>query len=357
MAPMNSSDIVANLRPDDESTHLSGSHEYWNESFYFNFFDSKQQWSGFSRIGFSPNQGYADGFICLYFPDGSSGFIRNWEASTDPKTKKSAVGAMQHICHEPFKKWQLLYQGPIYHFREPESMANFGRSMLADVPQKQLNLDITFVPLHPPFDFHDSMRKRLIPWQELSKKFHPKYLTKHLGSLFRKLRLAPTMSGANHYEQAGQIEGSITVDDEVFKIKGYGQRDHSWGVRDMRVPSNWRWLSCQFGDTLCFNAIQVDVLALRVSGGYVYHEGQLDVVIDWLCEPHYEDGKHWPDHVAVSIKTRSGKQLHLHAKAITNIPVLAPVEGDVTLVTASRGLYEWQGKKAYGIIEFMEQLK
>jgi hypothetical protein len=124
----------------------------------------------------------------------------------------------------------------------------------------------------------------------------------------------------------------------------------------MRVPANWRWLSCQFGETFCFNATQVDALALRVSGGYVFHEGQLDVLARWTCEPHYEDGKPWPERVEVCLTTRGGKEFRLQGRALAHVPVLAPAGRTLTLVTANRGLYTWQGQTSHGMIEFMEQL-
>ena len=124
----------------------------------------------------------------------------------------------------------------------------------------------------------------------------------------------------------------------------------------MSVPSSWRWLSCQFGEEFCFNATQVDVLALRVSGGYVFHEGQLDVIQDWACLPHYEGEKRWPERIEVSLTTRGGKQFALQGQVLTSIPVLAPAGSSLNLVTESRGLYRWHGREAYGMIEFMEQL-
>jgi hypothetical protein len=124
----------------------------------------------------------------------------------------------------------------------------------------------------------------------------------------------------------------------------------------MRVPANWRWLSCQFGETLCFNATQVDVLALRVSGGYVFYQGELDVVRRWSCWPRYQGGSLWPRSVQIHLETRGGQRFQLQAKTLAHIPVLATAGRYVTLVTASRGCYNWQGQTAHGIVEFMEQL-
>lgn len=340
--------------PQDENLHAPSPQRFWNESYYINFFDARASWGGATRISFSPNQKFADGFICLYLPDGTTGFIRTWD-SLDNAPSQQAVGALNFTCIEPFQAWRVEYDGPIYHFAEPDTMANFNRTMLAAVPQKHLTLQLDFSPLHPPFDFHDSMRIQFLPARELLAKAHPRLWLRNLQSLIRKAPLVRTMSGASHYEQAGRIQGTLEIDGESVAITGFGQRDHSWGVRDMRVPANWRWLSCQFGGTFCFNATQVDVLALRVAGGYIFHDDQLDVIINWVCRPHYTSDKKL-ESLAVTLTTRSGKSFDLRGKPLTNIPVLAPAENSLTRVTESRGLYAWQGQTAFGIIEFMEQL-
>ena len=339
----------------DEKTHPPGPHKHWNESFYLNFFDDREQWSGASRISFSPNQGFADGFICMFFPDGATGFIRTWEAC-DHHSNRSSVSTIEHMCLEPFERWRLRYEGPIYYFADPASMGDFAQSVLTDLPTRQISLDLEFSALHEPFDFHASMKKGLLSSSELLGKLRPSYFLGHLGPAIRKMKLIRTMSGAQHYEHAGRISGTIKIDGETSDINGYGQRDHSWGVRDMRVPNAWRWFSCQFADELCFNATEVKLLAFRVSGGYVYHEGRSEPLADWSLEAEMDKSGRWGKTVSLSLTAQSGKQFQINGEAAANIPVIVNTGGYVGMVNEARARFSWNGKTAYGISEFMGQL-
>lgn len=339
----------------DEKTHPPGPHEHWNESFYLNFFDDREQWGLASRIGFFPNQRFADGFVCMYFPDGATGFIRVWEPCEDHANRTSA-GAIEHVCIEPFKKWRLRYEGPIYYFDEPASMGDFGRSVLTDLPARELSLDLEFDALHDVFDFHASMKRGLLPAGELLAKLKPDYFLSHLGPAVRKVRDVRTMSGAQHYEHAGRISGTVIVDGKVHELGGYGQRDHSWGVRDMRVPDKWRWFSCQFGDELCFNAIEVKLLAFRVSGGYVHHDGLSEPLDDWSFEAEMDSTDRWARKLSLLLITRSGKKFRIEGEAAANIPVIVNTGGYAAIVDEARTKFTWEGKTAYGISEFMGQL-
>jgi predicted secreted hydrolase len=126
---------------------------------------------------------------------------------------------------------------------------------------------------------------------------------------------------AQHYEQAGRISGTIRIDNEMFNFSGHGQRDHSWGVRDTRVPTHWRWFSCQFGEDLCLNATRVETLAFRSYGGYVYH------------------------------------RFEIRGEAKINVPINAPTEETVVVANEACMRYQWQDRTTLGISEFMGQLR
>ena len=49
--------IVGNITPEDDYTHLVGPENNFNESVYFNFFDNKSNRGGFIRIGNRANEG------------------------------------------------------------------------------------------------------------------------------------------------------------------------------------------------------------------------------------------------------------------------------------------------------------
>jgi len=53
----------------------------------------------------------------------------------------------------------------------------------------------------------------------------------------------------SHMIQAGDYSGSFTVGDEVHKVSDWwGQRDHSWGIRDHARCPLWMWLAIQLPD-------------------------------------------------------------------------------------------------------------
>jgi len=339
----------------DENVHPAGAHRYWNESFYLNFFDHEGRWGGATRIGLSPNQSFGEGFILFFFPGGGVGFIRAVEPCPD-HPGESKVGPFIHECVEPFKTWKFRYQGPIFFFKDSEAMADFSRTMLHQLPTKQLKVDLEFSAIHDIFDFHRSMKIKLISPGELFKKLRPSYFLTHLGPGLRKAKLLRTMSGAQHYEHAGRVSGAIEIDGERHSFDGFGQRDHSWGVRDMRVPSNWRWFSGQFQGEMCFNAIKVEILAFRASGGYVFHKGKAEAITDWSFKVELDDSQRWAKRFGLTMRTASGERFEVSGRAIDNIPVIVNTGGYVQVVNEAMAAIEWEGRVGLGVSEFMEQL-
>ena len=59
------------LEPADEYMHENAGESNFNESMYFNFFDTSQRRGGFVRLGNRPNERHAEMTVCLYEPDGS----------------------------------------------------------------------------------------------------------------------------------------------------------------------------------------------------------------------------------------------------------------------------------------------
>ena len=200
------------------------------------------------------------------------------------------------------------------------------------------------------------MRREWLSGAELLAKLRPRYFFTHLGPAMRKLTLLRTMSGAQHYEHAGRIEGTVRIDGEAYDVKGFGQRDHSWGVRDMRVPANWRWFSGQFGDQLCFNAIKVEVLGLRASGGYVYHDGKVEALTGWSYDAESPAPRQGPRRLKLDLACGSGKRFALTGTALTDIPVIALTGGYASIVNEAHTRFVCGDKVGHGVSEFMEQL-
>jgi hypothetical protein len=338
----------------DEHWHSPTKHLHWNESFYFNFFDDTTGWACAARVGATPNAGERDGFICLYLPDQTTGFIRVAEPIGLLGDEIQAAG-IQFRCVEPFRNWHIHYDGPILHFSEPASDADLRRTLAADRPSKHLKLDLQVEAAHPPFDY-DERSVRLRPFNESARRSARRTPLQTLQRTCHALLALPSMMGAHHYEQSGTVRGILELDGARTKIDGRGQRDHSWGVRDMRAPASWRWLSCQFGAELCFNATQVDLLGMRVQGGFVAHGGTAEALESWRYEPTYGSSAFWPDSLGVVLTAKSGYQFALEAEVVSPLPVVAKTEREDVLVTAARAKYVWGERVAHGMVEFMEQL-
>jgi hypothetical protein len=342
------------LEPADEQWHQPTKHPHWNESFYFNLFDTETGWACATRVGVTPNADEQDGFICLYLPDQTTGFIRTSQ-SLDEDRSRIASGGIEVRCVEPLRSWHVQYDGPIHHFAEPATNEGLRRTLDPSAPTKHLQLDLELRSLHAPFDYD----KRTIGMRPLGELFRGATSGNPLRTAHKALRALvalPAMIGAHHYEQSVTVRGTITLDGHPCSVRGLGQRDHSWGVRDMRAPANWRWLSCQFGETLCFNATQVDVLGMRVQGGFVLHDGLTEALESWRYEATHSVSSFWPDTLGVVLTTKSGSQFAIEAKVVTPLPVIARTEDDDVLVTAARAKYHWGGQTADGMVEFMEQL-
>jgi hypothetical protein len=342
------------LQPSDEHWHASTKQAHWNESFYFNAFDTDAGWACAVRVGVSPNAGTRDGFICLYLPDHATGFIRMSQSLGDDRAV-IAVGGIELHCAEPFGGWRISYDGPIHHYQRAASSGDILRTLDTRVPTKHFALELEVEGSSPAVDYDDrSVRMR--PVGEMLRFGKRSAPFRTLRRTLRALGALPAMMAAHHYEQSMTVRGTVTVDGERHLIAGHGQRDHSWGVRDMGVPVSWRWVSCQFGDDLCFNATQVDVLGMRVQSGFVQQGGDTEALDSWGYEARHDTSPYWPDSMDLWLKTKSGRRLALEAEVTTPLPVIADPDSRDVLVTAARAKYRWGGRVADGMVEFMERL-
>ena len=342
------------LQPSDEHWHESTKQAHWNESFYFNVFDTDAGWACAVRVGASPDAGARDGFICLYLPDQTTGFIRTSQSSVGEESQ-IAAGGIELRCAEPFRRWDITYDGPIHHYDRAASASDIFRTLDPNARTKHLVLALEVEGLSAAVDYEDrSVRVR--PFGELFGFGKPRSALGAFRRMLRALGALPAMMGAHHYEQSMTVRGTLTLDGESCSIDGHGQRDHSWGVRDMGVPASWRWVSCQFGEDLCFNATRVDVLGMSVQSGFVHIGGATEALGAWGYEATHDASPYWPNLMDLWLKTKSGRRIALQAEVATPLPVIAdPTSRDV-LVTAARAEYRWEGRTAHGMVEFMERL-
>lgn len=345
--------------PRDEGTHRAGAHPFWNESFYFNFFDAEGGYGGATRIGFSPNRAHRDGFVCFYFPDGEVGFVRT-NAPLAPAEhgldgQPIACGPLVFVCERPFERWRASYRGPIFVADDPMAFGDLMRVACVDLPRRDVEIELVFESVHEPFDFHPTSRKGLLAPSRWGSELARRSPVLAAGVALHALSSLPAMMGATHYEQAVEVSGRIRIDGRERTFRGMGQRDHSYGVRDMRVPTRWRWVSCQMGRELCFNVTRVEVLGLEVTGGYAFVDGRPVGLVASALEGDVDARGRLPESMGLALSLPDGRDLAIPIRILRQLPIAIETEGRGAVVNETLARFELGGRSAIGIVEAMER--
>ena len=176
-----------------DKLHTPDAYKNWNESFYFNWYDKKQNICCFTRIGLTPNKDEKNMFLFFMLPNGKKLGIREntpLKTLTEKDKLVLTVNDLQFIKKTNEKEWQLIYDGKAFDSYQPKD------------PAVQLQFNLHFTGLHSIFNYRDC------PISALQKK-HSKDVA------------------SDHLEQYGKITGSLTVEDNTYEINALGERDHS----------------------------------------------------------------------------------------------------------------------------------
>jgi len=341
------------ITPDDEGPHESGDDARWNESHFLHFVDGESKIAGLSRVASSPNAGFRDGNVSLLLPDGSIGLVRTIEGREDGK--EGRAGSLLWTCLTPLRRWRLEYDGPVYVFDRPEEVLAlpFGQEKRRS---RGLILDLEFEGFHDPVDFYPLTTPRL-PVALIDGLFRtPVRAFRALADLPRNLRTVSRLGGARHYEQACAVRGSLVLDGRSFEVKGTGQRDHSWGVRDWRVFTKYRWLAGRFGPDLAFSAVRIDIVGFRPRGGYVWHDGRAARVVEFKLKSVDEPLGLGAREVRAELRTDAGRSYSIRGSVARNLPQTARLGGFETCVTSGLTRFEWEGREGWGSSEYLDQL-
>jgi hypothetical protein len=179
------------LSEQDEYLHQPSKEHKWRESYYFNWADLDNNISGFSTIGILPNEKKRE-FVFLLFTK-----VKNEVYYKEPQFDKYS-GEINEMLKDkrltysmilPFKKWEIKYNS------------------------RKIKFQILFETRFPTYNFG----------KDSSASWH------------------------QHFEASGNVQGSIEFNDgNLINLKGYGQRDKSWGYRDWYQFEKWHAAHFQF---------------------------------------------------------------------------------------------------------------
>ena len=321
------------LDPQDEYTHTPEAAGNYNESMYFNAFDSARGIGLWVRIGNRPNEGHAEMSCCVYLPDGRVGFM--FGRPKIEHNREMAAAGMRFEVIEPFKRLRVSYAGELLMMDEPMAMAD-PSSAFKRFPKKPAVIELDFEGVSP---MHGGEIVNLdgSPWA-----LDPEQ------AVYR-----------GHTEQNMAVEGHVSVDGQRYDFRGgTGYRDKSWGPRHWHSFSWYKWLpvtfSRDFGVLLSIKP--KGGKALPVSGN-VLRNGVYEPVIAGRIETDY-DAQYVPRGLRAWVMTAAG-EYRITGRVLTTVPLRHKLKSSsdpsrYTRITESMTEYRCGDLRVLGMTEYCD---
>jgi hypothetical protein len=215
----------------DEQRHAPGAEPLWSESWYLDFFDADQGIGGYVRLGLYPGQQTAWYWACVVGPD------------------RQLVTVIDHDVPIP--------PTPSHEIRTEGLWADYTVETALD--HVSVGVEAFAVGVDDPAEVYGDLRGDRVPlgfdleWETDGRSF--------------------AYPGVTRYEVPCRVHGEVLVGAERYEIDGYGQRDHSWGVRDW-WSYGWSWTAGRLDDGTRFHAVDVRLGDDALYGtGYVQDPG------------------------------------------------------------------------------------
>ena len=213
----------------DEGRHEPGPEQLWGESWYFDFVAEGGALGGYVRLGFYPALGTAWYWAYLVGDGRPLVAVRDHDVPI-PKGRPLEVRAeglwSELVCETPHEHWSVNLEAFAVAMNDPADAYRDERG-----ERIALGLDLEWVAAGPS---------------------HP-------------------YTGMTRYEQACSVAGEVLVGDERISVDGWGERDHSWGVRDWWAFP-WCWTAGRLDDGTAFHASR-PLLDVPYSAGFVLPAG------------------------------------------------------------------------------------
>jgi hypothetical protein len=323
--------IALRLEPVDEYMHELGPEPNFNESMYFNAYDSETNLGGFFRLGNRANEGTGEMTACLYLPDGRVAFMFRRPKVTDNSAFNAA--GMRFEVVEPFKELTISYEGPVVLLDDPLEMAD-PRAAFTNNPHAACAVELSYGGCSAMFGGEpDQPAER--PGEEFAR---------------------------GHYEQLGEARGTVRVGEDSWDLHGFGLRDHSWGPRYWQAPFYYRWLTANFGPDFGFMGSRI---ARRdnegIRGGFVWDGEKLHLCTGFRIATVWEGEDQYHQSIEAELVT-AARTWSVTGRVLRLIPLRnrrTSPDGEDMVTRISEGLTQWtldDGRVGYGLSEYLDQI-
>ncbi len=233
--------------PTDEGLHTPDADPLWNESYYLDFVADDGLVGGYARVGLYPNLGVTWWTTMVVGPG------RPMVASVDyhlpilsgaDMTLEADGHSIACLPEDPLRAMRLRATAPAASHDDPAASyrGETGRATA-------LAMDLVWTTDGTPYQYDVTTR----------------------------------------YEIPSRVEGEVSVGDERIVVRGEGQRDHSWGVRDWWA-FGWCWASVRLDDGTRVHWADIRVPGFPVALGYVQPPDGSVLTIETLSVSE-DDGK------------------------------------------------------------------
>jgi hypothetical protein len=234
----------------DERMHTPGPEPEWNESMLFHMVELGGERGLLLRIGRRVNEGHAEVTVSQLFADGSIA-VNIFREPISDNLAPSAGGLEFHLV-EPLKQWRCTYQGIARILKDGRDLKN--PKNLGTAPKQAWRIDLQYQDLIPVFAAAPG------------------------GSYVS----AETIN-QRHYEGIAAVSGTVTLGKNTAQVRGFGFRDHSWGVRKWHSIDYWRWCYGQRDADNIFSVCRLQASGQTQISGVILRKGKLALpVLVWV---------------------------------------------------------------------------
>jgi hypothetical protein len=285
--------------PEDEGRHaFDPDVEWWNESWFWDWYDAEGRVAGHCRIGMHPNQDRV--WVWFYLKHGDE-----WVCVEEPRLPLSSFDP-DRLAYDGWGlrfAWDVTSPIRTGRFR----FDGFGR-VLSGPRASQIqavSADLEVEAMGPPHA--------------------PKKMDAQAGT---------EQYPASRFEQPVAYRGTTAIAGEARPFEGRGERDHSWGPRFWNME--WTFLVVN-GETLRSQCANVDIPGVpRIGTGYLYRGDDFQELAEVELDVDVED-RPVLDPVAGKLrwKTERGEALHGEIESLSGIEI----DLTHTFVPPQRSLY------------------
>ncbi len=331
-------DLSSGLSPEREQiADAEPDVPFWSENLLFALHDPATDVALWLHLGTVPNDWSMWHDMCYAVLPDRGGVLSMWSYHRTAPERRPAGANTEFRCIEPFRRWQLRFDG--YGLHTPLDHMAAGLATDGIKQRFRVELDVEFVT--PVWDMHAAA-------------------TSETG----KGAMHEQGWAKEHYEQLYHATGTVAFGDQVLPFDGYGWRDHSQGPRGGGTGSPWGGhtiIGCLYpesGRGWGLARYWEPDGRISLEGGYVVGEDGVLIHAEVTASPRLRAltldsealpiGLRWPGgELETTITTSTSLWLSMQ-KALA---VGKDLDGPGLMYVLNHGTAPWSGETGYTYVE------